>query len=171
VTLCHADRRPRRIKPNDRRPKPSERLAQDASSASDVEDSQIAKAVRPAGITHELPASRISDIRDPDDIIFVRPPRDCAAVPPLTRQDFETRKLRRIDCTIDYHAFALSQFEERQVNWPRSFRIKLFLPPNEWGVDRSARRYPAAGARALMPAGFLGFVAFGHGRGASASIV
>jgi hypothetical protein len=71
MPLCHADCGPRGIKSNDRSAELSERFAQYAASTPDVEDPQITKAVRLARITPEPPASRISDIRDADDIVWV----------------------------------------------------------------------------------------------------
>src|SRR5277367_3521211 len=104
MPLCHADCGPRGIKPNDSSAELSERFAQYASSTPDVENPQTTEAVGLARVAPKLPARRISNIRDANHIILVQPPRDASAIPPIRSRRLIVRKLRRINCTVDYQA-------------------------------------------------------------------
>jgi len=101
MLLCHVDRGVCRIKPNDRRAKLSERFAQYPSSTPDVEDPQTTEAVGLARVARKLPARRISNVRDANHIIFVQPPRDASAIPPIRGRRLIVGKLGRINCTVD----------------------------------------------------------------------
>src|SRR5271168_69053 len=101
MPLCHADRGPRGIKPNDRSAELSERFAQYASSTPDVENPQTTDAVGLARVARKLPAHRISNVRDANHIIFVQPPRDASAIPPIRGRRLIVGKLGRINCTVD----------------------------------------------------------------------
>ena len=104
MPLCHADCGPRGIKPNDRSAELSERFAQYAASTPDVENPQTTEAVGLARVARKLPARRISNVRDANHIIFVQPPRDASAIPPIRSRRLIVRKLRRINCTVDCQA-------------------------------------------------------------------
>ena len=101
MPLCHADCGPRGIKSNDRSAELSERFAQYAASTPDIENPQTTEAVGLARVARKLPARRISNVRHANHIIFVQPPRDASAIPPIRSRRLIVRKLRRINCTVD----------------------------------------------------------------------
>ena len=76
---------------------PGERLGQDTTAATDIEDAQVVEAIETLGITAEARAGMVADIGEADRIELVQDRHLAARVPPLGGQFCEAIDLGGVD--------------------------------------------------------------------------